>query len=79
MKCAKVSFIGKDGIGQSYNYSCNGYESGLIAGDWIIVTSARSKYSLGIFMGYDIIDKAEDIAIVTQRVAGTTALTERGV
>lgn len=73
MKVAKVAFWGKEGVGQQYSYSCEGFEAGLLKGDWVVVTSARSKYSLGIFMGYDIIDKAEDIAIVTQRVVGITA------
>ena len=79
MKCAKVSFWGKEGIsGVSYSYACDGYESGLIKGDWVIVSSARSKYSLGVFIEYAILDKPEDIAIVTQKIVGTTALKERG-
>ena len=79
MKVARVHFWGKEGIGETgYSYACDGYESGLIKGDWVIVSSARSKYSLGVFMGYEIIDKAEDIAIVVQKIVGTTALKERG-
>lgn len=79
MKVAKVGFWGKEGVGQPYSYSCEGFEAGLLRGDYVVVTSARSKYSLGIFMGYDILDKAEDIALVTQKIAGTTALSEKGV
>lgn len=79
MQVAKVSFWGKDGLGTAeYSYSCEGFESGLSKGDWVIATSARSKYNIGVFIGYEVLAGEDNIAIVTQRIAGTTALKEKG-
>lgn len=78
MKVARVHFLGKEGIGETgYSYSCDGYESGLLKGDWVIVSSARSKYSLGVFMGYEILEDEAEKAVVTQRVVATTNLREK--
>ena len=84
MLIAKVQFIQKDKITGDfvpsipYSYKLDPVlaEDCLNLGELVIVTSARSKYSLGVFAGTEETDDPAKTAIVTQEVVGSTGIRE---
>lgn len=63
---AKVSFISKTGLGTPYSYTIKQDESeDLVPMDYVVVTSARTDYTVGIFVGFT--DEAPDEGIKLQK------------
>ena len=79
MKTAKVKFYSKNGYSKPYNYLVDDYiGKQLSRGEWVVVESARSKYGIGLFDGFEDVTDQDKLSIIDKAVVQGTEIIEDG-
>ncbi len=77
MKTAVVVFLYSGKESKPYNYAVDEYIANQLSMDeWVVVSSGRSKYNIGLFKGFQEVEDPEVIKIITQNVVMGTELIE---